>query len=237
MLQYQDPWKDDKYGKLKGDKAEAFVRLTFEEAKVYKTDNAYIFAGMITSYKGVVRAYKPADPLNPGLCAVPVYGSEYEIRRKDDSGQYVSDKFQPTIFEKALYDLIKSNESIWMGDGINLAGQFSLAPNMMCEDLDSKALSDLVDSNIKLEGIDPTGTLPEYTPPKSYSNNKGGYKSYGMTPDQKLGWIKKQMLEDICDTGLTEGSSLIELVRLFTTEGKDEPKVIENYFKVLEACL
>ena len=209
----------------------------FKEAKIYKTDNAYIIAGMINSYRGVIRAYKPEQGLTAGLCAVPIYGSEYEIRRKDSGGQWVSDKIQPTIFEKAFYDYIDLHESIWMGEGVHLTGQLSLAPNMMCEGLSSKELDELIDSNVQLEGTDPTGTLPAYTPPKTYGNRQSGGKSYGMSPDQKLEWVKKQITTDTVAVSFPNGDSLIGLIKNFVVENKDEPKAIDSYLAILEACL
>ncbi len=85
-VKYLDPYKDDKYGKLKGDKSEAYFGVTFKEAVVHKTDDAYIIAGYATSYKGITRSFKPEQSLTPGLCAVPIYGKEYEIRKKDKDG-------------------------------------------------------------------------------------------------------------------------------------------------------
>jgi hypothetical protein len=47
VVKYLDPYKDDVYGKLRGDKADAYLKVTFDEAKVYKTDDAYILAAYV----------------------------------------------------------------------------------------------------------------------------------------------------------------------------------------------
>ena len=105
-VKYLDPYKDDPYGKLKGDKAEVYFKVSFDEAKVYSTDDSYVVAAFVTAYSGIVRSFKPADPILPGLCAIPIYGQEYEIREKDSSGNWNGVKYQPSVFEKSLYEYI-----------------------------------------------------------------------------------------------------------------------------------
>lgn len=237
MILYQDPWKDDPYGKLKGDKSQAFVRLLFEEAKVYKTDNAYIIAGMITQYTNVVRSYKPERGIEPGLCAVPIYGEEYEIRRKDESGTWVGDKVQPSAFEKALYNRIKGEEATWVSPIVNWTGQLSFAPNMMLENNTQQQIDELIDSNCLLQGMEPTGTLPPYTPPKSYRKGGAGGKSYGKSSDEKLEWIKKQIKDETTIGGQTNGEALIDVVDAFYQDNKERGQSAALVIRILGACV
>ena len=237
MLLYQDPWKDDPYGKLKGDKSQAFSRLVFEEGKFYKTDNAYIIAGKITQYTNVVRSYKPELGIMPGLCAVPIYGEEYEIRRKDDSGKWVGDKTQPSAFEKALYSRIKGEEKVWLDENINWGGQLSFVPNMMLENNTQEQIDQLIDANCLLQGITPTGKLPAYSPPKTYRGNSSSGKSYGMTPDQKLEWLKKQIKDDTTLGAQASTDSLIDIVDAYYIENKERYTSLDLAVKILGGCL
>ena len=81
-LLYSDPYKDNKFGKIKGDKKDEYFKAVFDEAKFYKHENSYILAGQFTAFFGVARAYKPELGLKAGLVEIPIYGSEYEIRQK-----------------------------------------------------------------------------------------------------------------------------------------------------------
>ena len=237
MLLYQDPWKDDPYGKLKGDKSQAFSRLVFEEGKFYKTDNAYIIAGKITQYTNVVRSYKPELGIMPGLCAVPIYGEQYEIRRKDDSGKWVGDKTKPSAFEQVLYKRIKGEEKVWLDENINWQGQLSFVPNMMLENNTQEQIDQLIDANCLLQGMTPTGTLPAYSPPKTYRGNSSGGKSYGMTPEQKLEWVKKQIKEDTTLGAQPSSNSLLDIVDAYYQENKEREASVAMVIKIIGGCL
>ena len=237
MLLYQDPWKDDPYGKLKGDKSQAFSRLVFEEGKFYKTDNAYIIAGKITQYTNVVRSYKPELGIMPGLCAVPIYGEEYEIRRKDDSGKWVGDKTQPSAFEQALYKRIKGEEKVWLDENINWEGQLSFVPNMMLENNTQEQIDQLIDANCLLQGMTPTGNLPAYSPPKTYRGNSSSGKTYGMSPEQKLEWFKKQIKDDTTLGAQPSTNSLIDIVDAYYQENKEREASVAITIDILGECL
>lgn len=237
QVNYLDPYKDDKYGKLRGDKREAFIRVDIEEAKVYKTDDAYILAAMVNDYKGVIRSYKPELELKKGLCAIPIYGSEYEIRRKDKDGNYVTDKIQPSIFEKALYDFIAAHESDWLKDDENLAGTLTFVPDMLVEGSNQDKLQEQIDENCQLEGIIPFGDLPEYTPPKKWNNSNGskGFKS--ISPEEKLKFITDEISKLVPAEAKTSELNLVDLVRTFYEEYSDEPEIANDCLKIFTACI
>ena len=238
MLLYQDPWKDDLYGKLKGDKSQVFARLIFEEGKFYKTDNAYIIAGKITEYTNVVRSFKPELGIMPGLCAVPIYGEEYEIRRKDETGKWVGDKTQPSTYEKFLYERIKKEEATWVNPLVNWEGQLSFVPNMMLDNSSQQQKDEILDANCLLQGRDPSGNLPPYSIPKTYrAGGSSSGKSYGMSPDQKLEWIKKQLKEDTTLGNQPNSDSLIDIVGAYYQENSERHPAVNLAIKILGGCV
>lgn len=236
-VKYLDPYKDDPYGKLRGDKAEAYVKVTFDEAKIYPTDNAYILAAFVTSYTGVVRNYQASRALEPGLCAVPIYGTEYEIREKGADGQYTGVKYQPSVYEKALYDYIKQNEALFIPEGKTIAGELSFMPNGMTAALPPDALNGMVRQNSQVTIMEPTGKVPTYTPPKAYTGKSGGGYSRGVSSDEKVAFLKKQMIADIRDTAFKEEHTLISIVKQIIVETPGDERFLDTYFELLMAVI
>jgi hypothetical protein len=236
VVKFLDPYKDDKYGKLRGDKSDCYFKVTFAEAKVYKTDDAYIIAGHTSGYEGIMRSYKPELPLEFGLCALPIYGQEYEIRRKDGDN-WVADKIKPSIFELAAYKWIKEHELDWIDDK-TISGSFTSPPDGMVASMDTAGLNNMVMLNLSFEDIQPTGSLEPYEPPKTYgANGKGGTRSYGMQPSEKYDWIKKQLVADIISPAITGNESMIKLIEQVLIEQPMENDVSSTYFDCLLACI
>lgn len=236
-VKYLDPYKDDPYGKLRGDKTEAYVKVEFDEAKLHFTDNACILAAYVTSYSGVIRSYKANEPLTSGLCAIPIYCSEYEIRQKGLDGQWTGVKYQPSIYEKALYKYIKklSDESSLTESF--LAGDISFMPNGMVAALDEAGLQNMLVANIHLEAVEPTGKLPDYTPPSAFSQRKGGSYGKELSPEDKILFIKNQIIEDVNGVTLTSANTLAEITKAFLYENSDNENFIEIYFDMLMCAI
>ena len=233
---YQDPYKDDPYGKLKGDKSDHYFKVTFSEAKIIKTDNAYIFAAWVDTYEGVQRSYKPENSILPGLCAIPFYGGEYNIPKKDDNGKWQDNKTQPSIFEKSLYDSLVKDEADYVGDDKVISGSITHLPNGMLESMAEDQRNMMVASNISLLPTTGTGKLKDYTPPKTYGGNKGGGKSWGMSPDKRVEFLKKQLASDVAHQDFTESNTLAELTSRMLVEHSANPNFITIYFDMLIAC-
>lgn len=191
----------------------------------------------MTELKGVVRAYKPELPIEPGLFALPIYGSEYEIPFKNKDGKYETSKHQPSKFEKAFYDLIAGSESTWIGDDKYFSGSVNLLPNMMLENADNDTVLTYVDSNISLDNTDKKQDFPElplYGGSKSYS--KGG-KSYGLKPEEKVAFLIKQMETDVKNRMYKANQCLADLTDQLIKEHQDNSQFIEIYFEMLIACV
>jgi hypothetical protein len=236
VVKFLDPYKDDKYGKLRGDKSDCYFKVTFSEAKVYKTDDAYIIAGQATAYAGITRSFKPEMPLENGLCAVPIYGKEYEIRRKDGE-TWVADKFKPSIFELFVYKWIETHEDTWVGDDKFISGTIIHPPNDMLASLDSSSITDMLATNMTFEDTTVSGNLPTYELPKTYGGSRGGGKSYGLQPSEKFAFIKKQLATDIIHPDYNEDMSLIKLIGQIFIEHPMENDISSTYFDCLLACI
>lgn len=236
VVKYLDPYKDDVYGKLRGDKADAYLKIAYDEAKVYKTDDAYILAAYVTAYQGVVRNFKPENPLTPGLCAIPIYGTEYEIRQKDKDGNWLGVKYQPSKYEKALYENIKTHESLWMPEGEAIKGEISFMPDGMIATMDAVTIDGMVAANSKTEIVPLTGKLPAYTPPNNNAQRKATGKSYGLSPEERIMFIKKQLCADLASSGFTVENTLPLLMSQMINEHVGDGDLIQIYFDTLTAC-
>lgn len=235
-VQYSDPFNDSPYGKLKGDKSDAFFKIVYDEGQVHKTENAYILAAYITEYQGITRSYKPENPLLPGLCTVPIYGQEYEIRQKDKSGNYTSVKYKPSKFEQALYENIKTHESLWIPQGQNIKGEITFIPDGMCATMDTATLNGTVANNSGTEFVPISGKLPEYSPPSGGGQRKGGGKSYGLSSDERIMFVKKQICSDLAASGFSVDNSLPLLIRQLMVEHPMDTDIVQIYFDTITAC-
>ncbi len=185
----------------------------------------------------MTHSFKPELTLEPGLCAVPIYGKEYEIRKKDKDDKWISEKITPSLFETAFYALIQKDESTWLGSGSFLAIEFTHVPNGMCHGKDEIELINFVNANCKVDITTASGDLPEYTPPSNGFKGKGSGKSWGLSPDQRMDFIKKQLQADIKADGYKEGRTLAELVDQMILEHADNENFITIYYDLLIACV
>ena len=233
VIKYNDPYGNRKYAQLKGEKHDAFFKIVFSEAVIHKTDEAYILFGQVDEYQGIVRSFKPENPIAPGLCIVPIYGQEYEVRKKDKDGNWSSSKVQPSLFEATLYELIKNNEDDWMPHNASIKGQITHVPDTMLASQDKASRESFVSNNVEIEQIDSTGKIPDYTP----STTGGQRKSYGgyqkVTMEDKLVFIKKELVDSIESNTISVDDSLGKLVHVFNDEHDDDENYQQLYFDLL----
>lgn len=236
-VKYLDPYKDDPYGKLRGEKADTWFSVNFDEAKVYPIDNGYVLAGFFTGYSGVIRNYKASEPVLPGLCALPIYSQEYESRVKGDDGNWTTVKNQPSKYEKVLCGVIDANSELWLPEGKGIGGEISFSPDQMVQSMDETAIKAFIDSTVKIETVTLSGKLPEYKPPSTGSYKKGSSKSWSVSPDQKLEFVKKELISSIAASGFTEENSLGCLTIQMIAEHEDDDKFLSIYFDMLMAIV
>ena len=236
-IKYNDPYGKREYAQIKGDKSEAFFKIAFDEGRFYKQDDGYILWAYVTEYQGVVRSFKPENPIQAGLCAIPFYNKEYEVRRKDKDGNWTSDKQQPSLFEVKLCERISANETKYTSTDKACKGFITHIPNAMLSMHDKTALDLQVQNGIALSDCDSVEKLTAFEAPAGggQRRNYGGYKSVSM--EDKLTFIQKQMEEDVKDLIFKEGQCLADLTDQIIKEHEDNPNFIEIYFDILLACV
>lgn len=109
-------------------------------------------------------------------------------------------------------------------------------PDDMCASMDTPALDGLVAANSKTEAISLSGKLPAFTPPSGNAQRKGGGKSYGLSPDERIAFIKKQVCEDLAASGFTTENSLPLLISQMIAEHPMDTELVQIYFDTLTAC-
>ncbi len=236
-VKYLDPYKDDPYGKLKGDKADTWFRINFDEAKLYPVEGGYILAGYFTGYSGIIRNFKASEPLVPGLCVLPIYSQEYELWEKGDDGKSKPVKYQPSKFEKALCTHIESSKTDWLPEGKNIGGEISFSPDAQVSSVRAEELDQFVTNSCRIEPIGSSGKLPEYTPPSVSAYKKGSGKSYGVSPEDKMAFLKKELCSSIAASWAKEDASLGLLVEQMITEHKEDESFLAIYFDLVKATV
>lgn len=237
VVKLADKWKEEKYNKLKGDKSEAFFKVAWDEAIIHETDESFIIAGYFTEYQGIVRAFKPENPITPDFCVLPVYGKDYEIRSKGVDGNWKSDTIKPSKFELKLHSYLENTKGTLWDEGRVYKGEVTHIPNAMTASMDGDALTTQIANNFKLELTTDTGKLPDYEPKKNSQRKNNGSYSKGLSPEEKLVFLKKTMEEDVKSTIHKQGQCLADLTDQIIKEHLDNPNFIEIYFDLLIACV
>lgn len=215
----------------------AYFKVSFDEGKIYPVDNGYILAAYVNGYSGVIRSFKPEQPLEQGLCAIPFYSEEYEIRQKVN-GEWTGVKHNPSIFEKFFCTYIEANESIFMPEGQGINGEITHIPDGMCGILDAEGLTNLIRSSLKITSIPLQGLLKPYTPPSGNGqrrSNSGGFR--GISPEDKLAFVKKQLLFEIGDNSIATDSSLGVLIANMQAKYPLDDNFLAIYFDTLQAII
>lgn len=243
-LLYSDPYKDNPFGKIKGDKSSEYLKAIFEEAKFYKHENSYVLAGQFTDFMGISRAYKPELGMKPGLVELPIYGSQYEIRAKKptDKGvkpEYETITLQPSIAEKILYQHIEDNPTVYIRDGVAFKGLLTLNPDMdLKHDTDDANQKRVIDS-LQIEEVEFSGKYPLWEAPKSYGKSSYGSYSKGLSPTDKLTWLKKELSDSVRDNEFksTDGHSLATWIHKIIEENQDNERFLVIYFDLLKTLV
>ena len=109
-------------------------------------------------------------------------------------------------------------------------------PDGMCATMDRVTIDGLVAANSRTEIVPLTGKLPAYTVPDNNAQRKGSGKSYGLSPDDRILFIKKQLCADLASSGFTTENTLPLLISQMINEHPTEESLIQIYFDTLTAC-
>lgn len=237
VIKYNDPYGNRKYAQLKGDKGDSYFKIVFSEAVIHKADDGYVLFGQVDEYQGVVRSFKPENPIQPGLCIVPFYSQEYEIRKKDKDGSYSAQKMQPSIFEKTLCSLVSDYQEEWMPYNASIKGHIAHIPDSMLSGQDATGVINFVQNSVSYEQIDSSGNIPDYDPSSSgsYQKSYSGYKRASI--EDKLAFIKKELCDSIKASGFTSEAPLGSLVSAFNSEHQDDENYVQLYFDLLVSII
>ncbi len=238
MLLYTDPWKDDPYGKIQGEMVNVWSKLTFEEAKLYKHDDAYILAGYFHApLLGVTRKFKPENAIDSGLMSVTIHSQDYQVRKKNDEGKYETVTYKASIHEKLLYQHITDNPSQWLDPNQNLKGAITFLPD---DNYKGQSNPQLPMGSCEIEQIEPTGKLPQWQPPKSKSNSNWG-NGKGISLEDKTIFLRKELTETILDDSfkavIKDETPLSYLITKVVEERQKEETFLVVYFDLLKALL
>ncbi len=235
-LLYSDPWKDDPYGKLLGELTDSWCKLVFDELKVYQNENTLILAGNFTEYHGIARKFNPTEPILPGLATLTLHSEDYPVRHKDESGKWKTITHKASINEKLLHQHILDNPGQWL-DSKNLKGSITLFPD---ENFTGQANPQLMPGSVNVSQIEPTGSLPDYQPPKAKS--KGNWASNGgISLDEKVSFLRQELISSILDDSfksvINDATPLSYLITKVVEERKQDEIFLASYFELLKAIL
>ncbi len=239
---YLDPYKDDPYGKILGEKVNAYFKVTYDEARVYKNDDTYVLALNLTESFGIERKYKKDDAAIKGFAILTVHSKDYTVKYKADN-EWKSKTETASVHEKLLYQHIEDNPSQWLDPQHNLRGHLSFFPD---ENYIGNANPELMPTSVKIEQISPTGNLPDWKPRTKSSSSNWSNGSKGITINDKVDFLKKELLETILDetwksamgdiSTLSIGVLIQKLHQERTIDRKEESFFL-TYLDVLKAIL
>ena len=238
MLFYSDPWKENPYGKLKGDMTQVWAGLIFDDGKLYHHEDTYVLCANFTGFEGaVVRSFKPEQPINfPALATWTIHGKDYTERQKNkDTEKYETVACKASIHEKLLYQAISDNPQ-WLEKEIK--GKISHCADGQYQGKEDK----LIEGSIAIEVIEPLGKLPEWTPPKPFSKNSSGSWSNKASLEDKATWLKKELAQGLVGELLREKyvkqpPCVHTLVKEIVQQHKDDEMFLGAYFDLLKGIL
>ena len=239
MLFYNDPWKDNPYGRLKPKSlADVYAVLAFDEGKLYKQEDDYVLCANFTQLNGVVRSFKPENPIQfPAIATWEIHSKDYSDRQKnDETGKYETVSCKPSISEKLIHQAITSNPQ-WLEKGIK--GSILHYPDANYRNHPDPKLDP---NSLVIEVIELSGTLPEWTPPKPYSKNGSGSWSKGASLEEKETWLKRELTDAILNDFLKEkftkeSPSIHTLIHEVVQQHKDNEMFLGAYIDLLKGVL
>lgn len=240
MIKYFDPYKTRTYARLQGDKKDSFFILEFKEAIIYQqeSNDDLVLMADVTKYSGgILRSFKPENEITPSVCAIPVYSNEYEVKEKDDSGNWNSKKVQPSIFEQNLFGMFAMKyEEAFSSGGKSVSGKITFLPDDYFTDASNTEIVKLVEQSCKLEYCDRTDSLPKYEIPNGSAYKKGNGYSSKLSPDDKVDWLKKELLLNVKDSEYNKDKTLASIIEQFVKENENQ-SFLDHYFRVISTLL
>jgi hypothetical protein len=120
---------------------------------------------------------------------------------------------------------------------MGIGGEISFSPNAQLQGFDKPMLTQFIKDSCKVETVALTGKLPEYTPPSNNGQNKSWGGSKGVSLDEKLQFVKKELVTSVAAAGFTVENSLAVLTDQMILEHQNDERFLEIYFDMLMAIV
>ena len=89
----------------------------------------------------------------------------------------------------------------------------------------------------RLTTIPATGKIPQFKLPYGGGQRKGGSWNKGLSPDERVAFLIKQLTEDVKHVDWKSNKTLAELTARLIEEHADNENFISIYFDMLIACV
>ncbi len=239
-MRYSDPYKDDKFGKVKGDKRLEWFQVYFDEGKLHKTDDGYALDAHFTGYQGVQHSFgKNGEQAPAGLAVLHIYAKEHEVRKstgkKDDNGKWIyeSHKEQPSIYEAWLCKHIEDNPAVWLPESQSISGNITFPLNPQVASMSESQQSEYFATCYQISSVPTTDKVPEWQEKQPYRRN--GFGGKGVSIEDKVNFLKQELRETVDPSNTTANFSLGQLVYLLVEQHREQEQFLVCYMDLLKA--
>lgn len=239
-ITYSDPYKDAKFGKLKGEKCLNWFQIWFNEGKLYKIDDGYMLVAHSTGFHGVTHSFSEKRPPEKGLVELPIYAKDYEVRKstgkKDDNGKWIYESFpqKASLFEMWLCKQIEDNPSFWLPENQHISGNISFVIDPQVQHLPEEQRASLFATSYQISTVPVTDNLPKWEVKKN-NYRKGGYGNNGVSLEARLSFVKKDLIDTLAAGWADESCSVGMLVKQLLAEFPQDEAFIACYIDLLKA--
>jgi hypothetical protein len=242
---YSDPWRENKFGSIYGNFVGETFSVHFDEVRIYRKDEKTLtLAGKFIKLSAVLRKFKPEQATMPVLLTLDLHKEDYEVNRKDESGNWTKIVQSPSSIEKFLYEQIEKDPVAWRlhgcTDGIPLE---QMALKGWISFYDSPSIVSMLPENPGLKCLGweitycPSSSDSEWTP-KAVNNNYGKGNGYGrnyIDENQRLEQREAKLTEILRRThsSVLDASDLYTVSERLVPLFKQNPDAMDLYFKFL----
>jgi hypothetical protein len=240
-IKYSDPYKDDKFGKLKGNKCLTWFKVYFNEGKLYKQDDGYVLAANFTDFEGISHSFgNQGEQARGGLAVLSIYAKEYEERKstgkQDDRGKWIYEtvRVKPSIFEQWLCEQIEDNPSFWLPENSqNISGNITFPLDPQVASMSEEVRASFFPTSYQISTVPKSDKLPEWKPKTPYRAG-GGYGAKGATIEDKVAFVKQELIATIGDTA-TDSMSIAQLTASLVAKYRNDEQFLVIYTDLIKA--
>jgi hypothetical protein len=243
---FNDAYRDNKFGYFVGSFVAETFAVYFDEVRTYRKDDfTFVLAGKFSKLSGVLRKFKPQEATFPVSLTLEIHKKDYEVKRKDDKGNWIPTVLAASDLEKVLYEQIEKYPVQWRLDGhIETIEKERQALKGRISFFEDPPIASMLPSepgmNCAAWEIDYTTATEasEWTPKSPNSNyGKNGYGGQAYVDETKRLHQREETLVEILRR---THSSALDATDLYTVAEKlvplydRNPAVFDLYFKFLQ---